>query len=77
MKADEESCKLFWNGNSMEQGGVETMISSGLVKDVIEVKHVHARVIVVEMAIENQTITLCMLHNVVVILKKRIHFTVI
>ena len=57
IKEDEKSYKLFWSNNYISQGGVVIMVNSDLVKNVIEVRHVITKMIIVEIAIKNQIVT--------------------
>ena len=58
VKGGEGSYKLFWSGNSTSQGGVGVMVHVDLVKSVIEVRRVHARIIVVVVVIQNELVTI-------------------
>ena len=49
--------KFYWNGESSGHGGVGIMVRMDLVSYVIEVRRVTTRIIALELAIENEIVT--------------------
>jgi len=56
VKGGDGAYKLYWSGESTGRGGVGLMVHVKLVKKVIDVKHLNSRIIVMELAVENEVI---------------------
>ena len=58
VKGGGERYKLFWSGGPTPQGGVGVMVHADLVKNVVEVRRVHARIIVVVVVIQDELVSI-------------------
>jgi len=62
VKGGDAAYKLYWSGESTGRGGVGLMVHVSLVKKVIDAKHLNSRIIVMELAVENEAITVLSLY---------------
>jgi len=77
VKGGFDAYKLYWSGESTGQGGVGLMVHVNLVKKVIDVKHLNSRIIVTELAIKNEVITVLSVYapQPGLALKRKTYFT--
>ena len=57
LKGGDFEYKMYWKGENTGQGGVAVMVKKDLVNSVVEVKRVSARILVVEMAVNEKILS--------------------